>query len=103
RVAMRIERDGHKEQYTYADLRELALRAAGFFASHQIKSGDRVMLFSHNAPEWGMTYFGVLKAGATCIPIDPDSSTKEVVNFIDAGEASGIVISAKLKEEHAAL
>ena len=24
RVAMRIERDGHKEQYTYADLRELA-------------------------------------------------------------------------------
>ncbi|HKP46997.1 MAG TPA: SDR family oxidoreductase, partial [Pyrinomonadaceae bacterium] len=30
RVAMRIERDGHKEQYTYADLRELATRAAGF-------------------------------------------------------------------------
>ena len=30
RVAMRIERDGRKEQYTYADLRELATRAAGF-------------------------------------------------------------------------
>jgi long-chain acyl-CoA synthetase len=30
RVAMRIERDGHKEQYTYADLRELATRAAAF-------------------------------------------------------------------------
>ena len=32
---------GHKEQYTYADLRELATRAAGFFASHNIKTGDR--------------------------------------------------------------
>jgi len=103
RVAMRIERDGHKEQYTYADLRELATRAAGFFASHGIKNGARVILFSHNAPEWGMTYFGVLKAGATCIPVDPESSTEEVVNFARAGEASGIVISDKLKEERSAL
>jgi long-chain acyl-CoA synthetase len=103
RVAMRIERDGHREQYTYEDLRELAMRAAGFFASQGIKSGDRVMLFSHNSPEWGMTYFGVLKTGATCIPIDPDSSAKEVVNFTRAGEASGIVISAKLKQEHSDL
>ena len=103
RVAMRIERDGHKEQYTYADLRELATRAAAFFASHTIKNGDRVMLFSHNAPEWGMTYFGVIKAGATCIPVDPESSTEEVVNFARAGEASGIVISDKLKQERSSL
>src|SRR5256714_6374581 len=34
RVAMRIERDGRKEQYTYSDLRELATRAASFFAAH---------------------------------------------------------------------
>src|SRR6266481_2238639 len=103
RVAMRIERDGHKEQYTYTDLRELATRAAGFFASHGIKSGDRVMLFSQNAPEWVMTYFGVLRTGATCIPIDAESSTAEVVNFARAGEASGIVISAKLKAERSQL
>src|SRR4030095_10577422 len=81
RVAMRIERDGHKEQYTYADLRELATRAAGFFASQGIKTGDRIMLVSQNAPEWGMTYFGVLKAGATCIPVDPDRSLEEIVNL----------------------
>lgn len=103
RVAMRIERDGRKEQYTYADLRELATRAAGFFASQSIKSGDRMILFSHNAPEWGMTYFGVLKAGATCIPVDAESSTDELINFARAGEASGIVISAKLKDEHSDL
>src|SRR5947207_508970 len=103
RVAMRIERDGHKEQYTYADLRELATRAAAFFASHTIKNGDRVMLFSHNAPEWGMSYFGVLKAGASCIPVDPESSTDEIINFARAGEAAGIIISEKLDAEHPAL
>ncbi len=68
RVAMRIERDGRNEQYTYADMRELATRAAGFLASEGIKPGDRVMLVSHNAPEWGMTYFGVLKTGAPAKP-----------------------------------
>jgi len=103
RVAMRIERDGHKEQYTYADLGELATRAAAFLVSQGVNPGDRVMLFSHNAPEWGMTYFGVLKAGATCIPVDPESSTDEVVNFARAGEASGIAISARLLEEHSDL
>ncbi len=100
RVAMRIERDGRNEQYTYADLRELATRAAGFLAANGIKPGSRVMLVSHNAPEWGMSYFGVLKAGASCIPVDPESSTEEIVNFARAGEAGGIILSQKMTEEH---
>jgi long-chain acyl-CoA synthetase len=100
RVAMRIERDGRKEQYTYADLRELATRAGAFFASNGIRQNDRVMLVSHNAPEWGMTYFGVLKAGASCIPVDPESSTEEIVTFARAGDAAGIVLSEEMDREH---
>jgi long-chain acyl-CoA synthetase len=100
RVAMRIERDGQQEQYTYADLHELATRAAAFFASEGVKPGDRVMLLSHNAPEWGMTYFGVLKAGATCVPLDPESMTGEVVNFARASGATGLVISTEMDEQH---
>jgi long-chain acyl-CoA synthetase len=100
RVAMRIERDGRKEQYTYADVRELALRAAGFLASKGIKHGDRIMLVSHNAPEWGMTYFGTLKTGATCIPVDPDSSTSEIITFARAGNAAAIILSEAVDKEH---
>ncbi|HWF88075.1 MAG TPA: AMP-binding protein, partial [Pyrinomonadaceae bacterium] len=100
RVAMRIERDGRKEQYTYADVRELATRVAGFLASEGIKQGDRVMLVSSNAPEWGMSYFGVLKTGATCIPCDPESSTAEILNFARAGNAAGIVCSQAVLDEH---
>jgi len=103
RVAMRIERDGRNEQYTYADMRELATRAAGFLASEGIRAGDRVMLISHNAPEWGMTYFGVLKTGASCIPVDPENSLDEIINFARAGEAAGIVLSEKLQQQHSEL
>lgn len=103
RVAMRIERNGRKEQYTFEDVNELTLRAAGFFASKGIQSGERVILFSNNMPEWGMAYFGILKAGATAIPIDPASSVDEVINFAKAGEAAAIVISPKLLEENSEL
>lgn len=100
RVAMRIERDGRKEQYTYEDVNELTLRAAGFFAKNGIANGSRVILFSNNMPEWGMTYFGILKSGATAIPIDPASTVDEIVAFAKAGEASAIVVSPKLAGEN---
>src|SRR5207342_1165318 len=100
RVAMRIERNGRKEQYTFEDVRELTLRAAGFLAYSGIKQADRVILFSNNMPEWGLTYFGILKAGATAVPIDPASSVAEIVNFARAGEASAIVLSPKLAAEN---
>ncbi len=100
RVAMRIERNGRKEQYTFEDVRELTLRAAGFLAEKGIKQGDRVILLSNNMPEWGMTYFGILKAGATAVPIDPASSVDEIVNFAKAGEVSAIILSPKLAYEN---
>src|ERR1700752_1539947 len=103
RVAMRIERDGRKEQYTYADLRELSTRVAGFLASQAIKHGDRVMLVSANSPEWGISYFGVLKAGATCIPCDPESSTAEILNFAKAGNAAGIIVSSAVNDDRPGL
>ncbi|HST53934.1 MAG TPA: AMP-binding protein [Pyrinomonadaceae bacterium] len=103
RVAMRIERDGEREQYTYADIQELATRAAAFFASQNVKPADRVLLASHNAPEWGISYFGVLKAGATCVPVDPESSTDELVNFVRASGATGVVIGERADAEHSDL
>ena len=130
RIAMKIERGGRKEQYTFADVKELTLRAAGFFAANGIGAArsesagspvaktakhaasansaathqsDRVILFANNMPEWGISYFGILKAGATAIPIDPASSIDEIIAFAGAGEASAIVISPKLFEENADL
>jgi len=100
RVAMKIERGGRKEQYTFEDVKELTYRAAGFLAENGIKQNDRVILFSNNMPEWGISYFGILKAGATAIPIDPASSVDEIIAFASAGEASAIMISPKLADEN---
>lgn len=100
RIALKIERNGRKEQYTYDDVKELTYRAAGFLAENGIKSGDKVILFSNNMPEWGLSYFGILKTGATAIPIDPASSVDDIIAFAKAGEASAIMISPRLAEEN---
>lgn len=103
RVAMRMERGGREERYTYADLRECALRAAAFLAGQGIGPGDRVGLLSENCPDWGMSYFGITKTGATCIPIEKESSTEEVLNLARLGEASGIIVSDDLAKKHVEL
>jgi len=42
----------------------------------------------------------VLKAGATCIPCDPESSTNEILNFARAGNAAGMICSEAVLDEH---
>lgn len=103
RIAMRIERNGKLEKYTYADLRELILRAATFLHSREIRAGDHVALIAENCPEWSITYFGIIRAGATCIPMDKDLTTDEIANLIRAGNAKAVVVSEKIRRKHSKL
>jgi long-chain acyl-CoA synthetase len=103
RVAMRIERDGREERYTYADFRECALRAAAFLKSKNVKEGDRVALLSENSPEWGMAYFGIARTGATAVPLEKESSTEEIARLMRLGEVSCLLASPKLLEKHPGL
>ncbi len=100
RVAMRMERKGKLEEYTYRDLRELVLRAAAFLHNHEIKPEDHVALIGENSPEWGITYLGVVRAGSTCIPMDKDLTTDEIVNLLRAGNAKAFVHSEKIRRKH---
>jgi long-chain acyl-CoA synthetase len=103
RIAMRMERRGKLEEYTYGDLRELVLRTAAFVTAEGIHPDDHVALISENCPEWGISYLGLIRAGVTCIPMDKDLSTDEIVNLIRAGTPKGIIISEKILRKHSRL
>jgi len=100
RVAMRIKRNGREERYTYGDFRECALRAAAFLQDKGVKNGDRIALFSENSPEWGMTYFGIVRTGAAVIPLEKDIATEEIVRLLGHGEARAIAISPEFLSKH---
>jgi long-chain acyl-CoA synthetase len=97
---MRIERNGREERYTYADFRECALRAAAFLKTKGIKAGERVGLLSRSSPEWGMAYFGIVRTGATAIPLEKESATEEIAKLLRLGQASALLVSPELLEEH---
>ena len=103
RVAMRMERGGRQESYSYRDLHELAVRAGTFLVGQAIKPGERVILFAKNSPEWPMAYFGILKAGATVVPVAHDSTAAEVVNIARASGAVGMMVGEDLLDKRPTL
>lgn len=100
RVALRMERGGRKESYTYRDLQELAMRAGTFLVAENVNPGDRVMLFAKNSPEWSMAYFGIMKAGCTAVPIAHDLTLPEIINIAKASDAVGMILGEDLLYKH---
>ena len=103
RVAMRIERGKREEIYTFEALHELATRAGAFLVGQEVQAGDRILLVAKNSPEWGMAYFGILKAGATVVPVAHESSVAEVVNIARACGATGLIMGDELADKHSGL
>jgi long-chain acyl-CoA synthetase len=80
RVALRME-GAAKERLTYAELRALSSRVAGFLTAAGVVKGDRVILSGENRPEWAVSFFGILRAGAAAVPVDPKLSGPEIANL----------------------
>src|SRR5262249_50801909 len=96
--------DGEPLRYTYGDLQAMATRGGQALAARGVTPGDKAMLGSENRPEWGITYFAALKAGATCVPVDANITAEELVNLLKSSRAKVAVISARslarLEREH---
>ena len=56
---------------TYAELVESANRLAWTLVGEGIKRGDRVGIFLHKSMETPVAVYGVMKAGAAYVPLDP--------------------------------
>src|SRR5439155_6874122 len=90
--------EGEPRAYTYGDLQALANGPAGALQKRGVAPGDRVLLLAENRPEWGITYFAVLKAGAAVVPVDSNATVDEVLNLVRSSKAKAAVISDKVWE-----
>ncbi|MER6345250.1 long-chain-fatty-acid--CoA ligase [Streptomyces sp. NPDC001595] len=71
---------------TYAELDEHSARAAALLRSDGIQPGDRVALMLPNVPEFVVLYYGVLRAGAVVVPMNPLLKTRETeFHLTDSG------------------
>lgn len=93
RVAFRMVAGEKEERFTYGEVHRYAARVGSFLLAAGIKHGDRVLLVSENRPEWGISYFGILRAGATVVPVDPGLSEAELVNIARRADARACLVS----------
>jgi long-chain acyl-CoA synthetase len=68
---------------TYEELDERSARVAGLLAARGVEPGDRVGLMLPNVPQFPMLYYGVLRAGAVVVPMNPLLKAREVEYYLD--------------------
>ena len=61
---------------TYAELASLSDRVCSRFRSEGIQAKDHVGIYLHKSIDSVATIFGILKAGATYVPVDPLAPTR---------------------------
>ena len=68
-------------------------RLAGFLEREcGVRRGDRVLLYLQNSPQFVIGYYGILRANAVVVPVNPMSLTREVARYAaDAGATTAIV------------
>ena len=81
------------DRYSYQDLTHEIDRAARGFLSHGIQSGDKIALWSPNAPEWMIAFLGLAKMGAITVPIDPAATKDNLYYILEQSESRGLVVA----------
>jgi len=83
---------------SFKELKDHVDRFACALSGLGVKKGDRVALYLLNSPQYVISYFGVLKVGATVTPISPVYTSIEVRHQLLDSEARFIVCQDILYE-----
>jgi long-chain acyl-CoA synthetase len=83
----RLEKEG-LSRTTYREWRAASIVVAARLALLGVQPGDRVLLSGRNHPAWPIAYFGILRAGAVAVPVDPDLEGSAMANVARAAGAS---------------
>ncbi|GAA4115776.1 long-chain fatty acid--CoA ligase [Nocardioides fonticola] len=72
---------------TYAAVNAAANKVANLLAARGIEHGDKVALSCVNIPWFTVVYYGILKAGATVVPLNVLLKGREVAYHLDDSDA----------------
>jgi len=82
---------------SFAQFLDEAERIAGFL-DHRcaVRKGDRVLLLMQNSPQFVIGYYGILRANAVVVPLNPMNLTKEILRYAEDAGTSTIIVSQEL-------
>ena len=96
----RLEKE-EASRVTYLELRARSRAVAARLAAAGVKKGDRVVLSAKNHPDWAITYFGILRAGAVAVPLDPALDEEARANLIADCAATAVISDSGVPHSNA--
>ena len=81
---------------TFGALKTQAEAIAGWLQSVGVAAGDRVALFMQNCPQYAAACYGVLRANAVVVPVNPMNRAEEFGHYITDPETRVVICSADL-------
>ena len=79
----------------FEELEPRSRRLAALLGLYGIAQGDKVALVSENRPEWGLDYFGIVRLGASVVPILTDFTSEQMANIVAHSGAKAVIVSKK--------
>ena len=86
-------------EWSFREVDQLSDRLAGALAVQGLREGDRVGLYCPNSPEFAIVYLGIVKAGATVVPVNLLLNPKEVAFILSDAGVSALFFHAALTEQ----
>jgi len=82
---------------SYGELFDEAERLAGYLEQRcAVRKGDRVLLFMQNSPQFVIAYYGILRANAVVVPLNPMYLTQEFLRCARDAGATTVIVSQEL-------
>ena len=81
---------------SFAELRTQAEAVAGWLQSVGVMPGERVAIFMQNCPQYAAAYYGILRANAVVVPVNPMNRAEEFKHFITDPQTRVVVCTADL-------
>jgi fatty-acyl-CoA synthase len=84
-------------QVSFAEFLDEAQRVAGWLEQKcAVRKGDRVLLLMQNSPQFMIGYYGILRANAVVVPLNPMNLTQEILRYATDAGSSTILVSQEL-------
>jgi long-chain acyl-CoA synthetase len=80
-----------EDRMSYRELDAASNRVANLLVDRGIAAGDKVALMCPNVPDFMVSYFGILKAGATVVPLNVLLKQREVAYHLTDSDAKALI------------
>jgi fatty-acyl-CoA synthase len=81
---------------TWREVHAQAEALAGWLQAQGVGTGDRVLLYMQNCPQYVIAFYAVLRANAVVVPVNPMNRAEEFGHYIADARAKVAVCSADL-------